>query len=115
MRWQYSIHSQNKKFLFIFFALLTVSLLLSAILYLFGPPLIPLWYSLPSPAEQLAPKVYFWVFPILSVLVAILAIWQGRKSNLEHSFYLSRLAFVSGLVLLALLLIAQVRIMKVIL
>ncbi len=115
MRWHYSIHQQDQKLVFLFFALWTTTLLLSALAYMFGPPLVPLWYSLPLEPEQLSPSEYIWVFPALSATVMILSLWQGRRSDLEHERYVARLSFISGLALMVFLLIAQLRILKIIL
>ena len=114
-RFHFSIHHQDQRLVFLFFAIWVISLLVSALLYLFGPPFIPLWYSLPLPAEQLAPKIFVWVFPGLSAVAMILSLWQGRRADLEHERYLARLSLLSGLVLLIFLLIAQLRITKIIL
>lgn len=115
MRWRYSIHHQDQKLVFLFFALWTTTLLLSALVFLFGPPLVPLWYSLPLAREQLAASEYVWVFPGLSAVITLMSLWQGRKSDLEHERYLARLSLISGLALMVFLLLAQIRILKIIL
>ena len=115
LSFRYSIHHEDQRLVFMFFALWVVSLLLSALFYLYGPPFVPLWYSLTVTTEQLAPKAYIWVFPAISAVVTVLSLWQGRRSQLEHERYLARLSLLSGLVLMVLLLIAQLRILKIIL
>lgn len=114
-RFRYSIHHEDQRLVFLFFALWVISLLLSALFFLFGPSYLPLWYSLPLPAEQLAPKIYVWVFPGLSAVITLLSLWQGRRTDLDHERYLARLSLLSGLALMVCLLIAQIRIMKIIL
>ena len=115
MRWRYSIHHQDQKLVFLFFALWVATLLLSALVFMFGPPLIPLWYSLPLLREQLASSEYVWVFPAVSATITLVSLWQGRRSDLEHERYLARLSLISGLALMVILLIAQLRIIKIIL
>lgn len=90
-------------------------LLLSSLFFLYGPPFVPLWYSQPVAAEQIAPKVFIWVFPVLASVVLVLSLFFGRKTELEHDRYLARLSLWSGLVLFLFLLIAQIRILKIIL
>lgn len=115
MRIRYSIHPDDHRIIFIFFTIWVVSLLLSALLFIFGPPLIPLWYSLTLPVEQLAPKIAAWTFPGLGAVITILSLWQARRTDFDHNRYLARLSLISGLVLLIFLLIAQLRIIKIIL
>ena len=39
------------------------------VLYFRIQPQIPLFYSLAQPAQQLAPKEWLWLFPVISVLI----------------------------------------------
>lgn len=115
MKWKFSIHQQDRRLVFIFFVLWVVSLLLSSLFYLYGPPFIPLWYSLAVETDQIAPKIFIWVFPVISALILIVSLWNGRCTTMEHERYIARLSLLSGLVLMALLLISQFRILKIVL
>lgn len=88
---------------------------LSAGLYFFGPPLVPLWYSLVVPSEQLAPSLWLASFPALSGSIALIATWHSRRTALEHSEFLARVSIWGGIMILGFLLVALIRIMKVIL
>jgi hypothetical protein len=115
MRWRYSIHQEDQRIIFLFFVLWVTSLLISGLFFIFGPPFIPLWYTVPLAAEQLADRMFIWVFPALSFVILILSLWQGRRTNMEHERYLARLSLISGLILMVFLLVAELRILKIIL
>lgn len=88
---------------------------MSSLFYLYGPPFFPVWYSRTVEAEQLAPKVFIWVFPSVATVILILSLFFGRKTDLEHERYLAKLSLWSGLILFLFLLVAQLRILKIIL
>lgn len=89
--------------------------LCTAVLWFWGPPVLPLWYSLVTPAEQLAPHIMLLSLPALSGGLLLTTFWFGRKSSLEHEQYLATIGWWSGIALQAFLLLALLRIMKIIL
>lgn len=115
MRIPYSIHTSDRKLVIVYFLIWVAVLLMSSLFFLFGPPFLPLWYSQTVEAEQLAPKLFIWVFPGVASVILILSLFFGRKTDLEHERYLARLSLWSGLVLLGFLVLAQLRILKIIL
>jgi hypothetical protein len=114
-RFRFAIHSEDRKLVIIFFLLWVVVLLMSSLFFLYGPPFFPVWYSRTVEAEQLAPKVFIWVFPSVATVILVLSLLFGRKTDLEQERYLAKLSLWSGLILFAFLLIAQLRILKIIL
>lgn len=57
--------------------ILIFNLGLTIIFYFQLPPEIPLFYTLSEPSQQLAPKIWFFLLPIL-----------GLTINLAHSFWI---------------------------
>lgn len=115
MRWRFKLHQADHRLVFLFFLLWVFALVLSALFYLYGPPVIPLWYSLNILEQRLAPSYYIWVFPAMSTVILLISLFNGRRTNLEHERYLARLSLLTGLALQFLILIAQLRIIKIIL
>ncbi len=110
-----SFHDHHQKLVIVLLVQLGVVALFSGLLYLFGPEYIPLWYSLVESSEQLAPRIAIGVMPGLALGIVILALWYGRRTKLEHEEYLASISLWSGNILLAFLLLALLRIMKVVL
>lgn len=108
-------HEHHNRVLFSLITLWIILLLFASLLYLFGPPLLPLWYSLVVPEEQLAIREYVFIFPGVGASIVLLSLWFGRKSDLEHEEYLATLSLWGGCVLLFLLLVSLLRIIKVVL
>lgn len=115
MRWHYSLHQHDRRITFMFFVLWVMTLLLSSLFYIYGPLYLPLWYSLTIASDQLAPRYYIWVFPLINTIILMFSLWYGRHTDLDHERYIARLSLLTGLVLMILLLIAQLRIIKIIL
>lgn len=115
MKIKFKLHQDDRRLVFVFFAVWVLILTLTALMYIFGPPYLPLWYSLTVPQEQLASKAFVWIFPGLSTLIMLIGLWSGRRTDLEHERYLARLSLICGLVLMFLLLLAQLRILKIVL
>lgn len=110
-----SFYSHHTRWFLLLWGLWGTLTTLSAGLYSFGPPLVPLWYSLVVPAEQLAPSIWLGTLPALGLGIAIITTWHSRRTSLEHSEFLSRVSLWSGIILLGFLLVALARVMKVIL
>lgn len=88
---------------------------LSGLLAVFGPPLLPLWYSLPIAADQLAPREYALSLAGVSTAILLFALLCGRKTTLEHESYLAHLGLWTGVLLLGILGIATLRIIFLVL
>lgn len=86
---------------------------LAAGMILFGPPLVPLWYSLVVPAEQVSESLWLLVIPATATLIALITTWQSRKTKLEHNEFLARISIWSGILIQTGLLVALARIAKV--
>lgn len=115
LKWRYSLHEEDRRLAFLFFVGWVLSLLMSALFYLYGPLYAPLWYSLTVKSDQIATREWMWVFPGISTLILFVSLWTGRRSNLEHERFLARFSLLAGLALMVLLLIAQLRIIKIVL
>ncbi len=89
--------------------------LLAILLFIWGPPLLPLWYSLTVSEEQLVPKIWVISVPALALAITAATLWFGRHTALDHEKYVAALSLGSGLALLTMLLIAFLRIAKVVL
>lgn len=89
-------------------------ILLSILLFLYGPTTIPLWYSLVQPEEQLAPNWALGTIVGLSTFFLFTGLWWGRKTDLEHEQYLATMTWWSVMFLQGLLLLSLIRIVKVI-
>ena len=68
------------------FSLMTVGLVLTFLsvgtaLFLFGPPQIPLWYSLSLPEQQLEQKAAIFLFPITIGAFALLNVSFAKKAG----------------------------------
>lgn len=115
MRLAYPFHKHHSQLLWTLTGLWIATGVSSLLLWIFGPPYIPLWLSLVEPAEQLAPKVLIFIIPIISSILFFLTLLFSRKSALDHEEYLATLSLWSGIILLTLFLVAVLRIMKVLL
>lgn len=115
MRSPISFHKHHSQIIAVLFGQTAVIGIFSTLLYLFGPSYVPLWYSLVEPSEQLAPRLYVLTIPALAGAITLLTLWYGRRTQLGHEEYLATLSLWSGNILLFLLIIALLRIMKVIL
>lgn len=92
-----------------------VTAVVSGLLFWFGPPHLPLWSSLTQPDEQLAPSWGIVSIPLLSTFFLIVGLWYGRKTDLDHENYLAGLNWWAICLLQGLLLLALLRIAKVVL
>lgn len=115
MRLASPFHPHHIRLILISGALCGIIGFFSAALWVWGPPQLPLWYSLVTPAEQLAPKHFLAALPGLSAVTLLITLWFGRKTQLEHEQYLALLSLWTGIFLQAFLLIGLVRIMKIVL
>lgn len=87
----------------------------TALLFVFGPNTVPLWYSLVQPQEQLVPNWALVSLPIVSSLLLVSGLWFGRRTDLEHEQYLASMQWWSVCFLQSFLLLALLRIVKVVL
>lgn len=88
---------------------------LSGLLYWIGPTTLPLWYSLTQFTDQLAPSWAVVSFAALSTWILVIGFLYGRVTDLEHENYLAHLNWWAVCFLQGMLLLALLRIMKVIL
>lgn len=115
MRFLLRFHSGHNQLVVITLSLSIVISLISIALFFFGPPQIPLWYTLTLPQEQLASREWSLAVAGLAWLIALSSLWFGRQTKLEHERYVAGLSLWSGISLLGLLFVALARILKVIL
>jgi hypothetical protein len=115
MRLAYPFHKHHTQLLWTLTGLWIATGITSLLLWIFGPPYIPLWMSVVEPAEQLAPKVAIFIIPIVASFLFFLTLFFARKSALEHEEYLATLSLWSGIILHGLFLLSVLRIMKVLL
>lgn len=108
-------HAHHQQFLSLVVILWGLTLIITALLYWLGPPLLPLWYSLVIPEEQLAAHEWVWSIEVMSTALLLFAFWFGRRTSLEHDDYLTLLTMGSALALQSLLLVALLRIVGVVL
>ena len=87
------------KFLFFIFLLCMLSALLQSLLILTSftklPPEIPLFYSKTWGAEMLAPKLYIWILPTITISIYLLNMLLSRFLLFKDDF-LKRALFISG-------------------
>jgi hypothetical protein len=88
---------------------------LSAVLFWIGPTTLPLWYSLTQFSEQLAPSWAIASVAGLSTFFVIIGFIFGRTTDLDHEAYLANINWWSVVMLQGLLLMALLRIIKVVL
>lgn len=72
-----NISKALRKILYIAYAISIIQIVVATLALLFLQPEIPLFYTLAEEEQQLAPKIWVLIFPILSVAI-----------NLAHSFIL---------------------------
>lgn len=115
MRLAYPFHKHHTRLLWSLTGLWLATGIFSLLLWVFGPPYLPLWMSLVEPAEQLAPKIFIFVVPVTTSILYFLTLFFSRRSALDHEEYLATLSLWSGIILLSLFLLAILRITKVLL
>ncbi len=108
-------HSQNQLQVWLALGLTALLIAIGGMIAFFGPPTLPLWYSLTVSEEQLAPRWWILVIPGLAVLITAISLWFGRHTDLEHESYVAAISIWSGLILLSLLSLATFRILWVVL
>ncbi len=90
-----SLARSVRKILFIVCGLTGVITLLASIFYFIAQPIIPILYSLPRPEQALAPKLWIFVFPVMSLVLSIVhIILIGRFKDLDE-FILKMFAWVT--------------------
>ncbi|MCD8484967.1 hypothetical protein LRY65_04115 [Candidatus Woesebacteria bacterium] len=109
-----SFHEHHSKLVLVLLAQMGIIAVFTALLYAFGPQYIPLWYSLVESTEQLASREFVAVIPALALAIVVVTLWYGRRTKLEHEEYLAAISLWSGNLLLGFLIIALLRIMKVV-
>lgn len=90
-----SLARSVRKILFIVCGLTGVITLLASIFYFIAQPVIPILYSLPRPEQALAPKLWIFVFPVISLVLSIVhIILIGKFKDLDE-FILKMFAWVT--------------------
>lgn len=115
MRWLPKFHQQNIRLVLFILGLSGAIWLGGLVVAFFGPPFVPLWYSLTVSEEQLAPRLWTLAIPGLSGAIALVSLWFGRHTALEHESYVATISLWSGAGLLSFLLLAFLRIIWVVL
>jgi hypothetical protein len=101
------------------FSLMTIGLVLTFLsigmaLFLFGPPQIPVWYSLSLPEQQLEQKVAIFLFPITIAVFALLNVSFAKKAGtVEQS--LQKLFLYSTIIPFTILSIACIHVLVLVL
>lgn len=108
-------HPQHTSLVLAILALLAILTVMGVIIALFGPPFLPLWYSLTVSEEQLAPRLWVLSIPGLALAIAAGSLWFGRHTQLEHEAYVASISLWSGGALLFFLGLAFLRIIWVVL
>jgi len=99
---------------FRFSYLITLGLILSVLIYYFRiQPIVPLYYSLAQPAQQLAPKEWLGLFPAISLLITVLHLGIVQK-NKEYDHLLIQLFSWTTVVIQVLLALALFRIIMIV-
>src|SRR3989344_9588327 len=92
------------KFLFFIFLFCMLSTLIQSLLILTSfvklPPEIPLFYSKIWGAEMLAPKLYLWILPAITLSIYLLNMLISRFILFKDEF-LTRALFISSAVVSA--------------
>lgn len=102
----------TKSLLFSAFGLSLLQIVIATAGFIFMQPEIPLFYSLPRLDQQLAPKIWIFLFPIMSLLVnGVHAVLIGLESQRE-SLLLVLFARIT-LILQIMLLLAVLRIVYI--
>ena len=87
------------KFLFFIFLLCMLSALLQSLLILTSftklPPEIPLFYSKTWGPEMLAPKLYIWILPVITIVIYLLNMLISRLLLFKDEF-LKRALFITS-------------------
>ena len=89
----------SDKILFFIFLFCMLSILLQSLLILTAfaklPPEIPLFYSKTWGAQMLAPKLYLWILPAITLGIYLLNMLVSRFLLFKDEF-LKRALFISG-------------------
>jgi len=89
----------SDKILFFIFLFCMLSILLQSLLILTAfaklPPEIPLFYSKTWGAQMLAPKLYIWILPAITLSIYLLNMLISRFLLFKDEF-LKRALFISG-------------------
>lgn len=109
MKLSLALHREHHTLASLILGLTGATTLLSGAIFFLGPPLLPLWYSLVEPADQLAPRFWVVTAPATAWAMAFVFWVLGRKTELDHERYLALLALWSGVILQALLFFALIR------
>lgn len=93
----------------VYFSLILNAVLLAAIFAIrtFLPPVVPLFYGLPSGYEQLTPSLWLMLIPSLGIFVTLMNI---GLSNFTSDVFLKRALIISSAFISLLLAIAVIKI-----
>jgi hypothetical protein len=91
------------------FGITILLLLISTIYFIIAQPVIPIFYTLARPAQQLAPKVWLFLFPGLSLLFNVSHLIVVRLLKEQDEVLTTLLAWV-GVAFQVLLSLALLRI-----
>ena len=101
----------NQPFMVAFFISALIAII-SIIGFLILQPEVPLWYSLPRLTQHLAPKVWLFLFPVISILLNVIHFSLMRFFQTYEAVLLSLFAWTT-VVLQLLLGLALVRIVYI--
>ncbi len=99
----------NRRLFYLNLILIILSILLVSGSYLFLPPLVPLFYSLPTGDEQLANKWLLFLLPLIMLVLTFIAALIDKKMEFADEI-ISRTLFGSTLLFNVLLFISLVEI-----
>lgn len=80
-----SLADSVRKVLLVAIVFTGIITLISSIFYFLSQPVIPLMYSLPRPEQSLVPKIWIFLFPVISLTISVLHIFLiGKFKNLDE-------------------------------
>ncbi len=113
IQWRWSIPKELKTPLGSIYLITMISMLLSLSGYFRLQPVIPLFYTLPTPAQQLVAKEWIFLFPGLLLFISALHTTISYKLQKEHTLLLQLFTWTSVGIVLTLVL-SQIRILMLV-
>lgn len=109
LRWHWNIPKEIKIPIGMLYLTTLVSVLLSLSIYFSLQPVIPLFYSLPQPEQQLVSKEWIFIFPLFTILISIVHSMIAYRLQSGHILLLQLFSWTSVFISI-LFLISQIRI-----
>lgn len=110
IQWKWNIPKELKTPLGVIYLITLISALTSLSTYFRLQPVIPLFYTLPTPAQQLVAKEWIFIFPGVLLSISFLHSVISYKIQKEHALLLQLFAWTTVGIVFAFL-ISQIRIL----